>query len=63
MKRAVYFGIDIGGTNMEVAAVGANGRVLARQTIGTRAAKGPDAAFARIASRAPGLMDPRWTLA
>ena len=62
MKRPVYFGIDIGGTNMEVAVVGKKGQVLARETIGTRAAKGPDAAFARIASRIPALLGARRSL-
>ncbi len=43
-----YLGVDIGGTNIKVAAVSASGRVLARGVIETRAGDGPAAAFRRI---------------
>ncbi|UCH82704.1 MAG: ROK family protein [Candidatus Latescibacterota bacterium] len=62
MKRPVYLGIDIGGTNMEVAVVGAKGHVLARDAIATRAKKGPEAAIARLASCVAHLHEPRWQL-
>jgi glucokinase len=43
-----YIGIDIGGTNIKVAAVSARGRVLARGVIDTEAPRGAARAFRRI---------------
>jgi glucokinase len=48
LKQTVYLGIDIGGTNMEVALVDVSGRVHSRETIETRAVKGPSETFSRI---------------
>lgn len=48
----IYLGIDIGGTNVKVAAVGATGKVHSRGMLDTRAGDGPRKAFRRIAAAA-----------
>jgi glucokinase len=48
---------------MEVAVVSAEGGVLARETIGTQAPKGPAAAFTRVASRLTSLLGSQTELA
>ncbi len=45
---STYLGVDIGGTNVKVAAVSARGRVLARGVIETTAREGAARAFERI---------------
>lgn len=45
---SAWIGIDIGGTNIKVAAVSATGLVLARGVVETRASEGPVPAFRRI---------------
>ena len=47
MKR--YVGIDLGGTNLKLGLVSAEGRVLARHAAPTEAALGPDHVLARMA--------------
>ena len=46
----LYLGIDIGGTNIKIATVGAFGRVLARGIIDTSPRLGPEDAFRRISA-------------
>jgi glucokinase len=43
-----WIGVDIGGTNIKIAAVSAKGEVLARGVVETRAGDGPALAFRRI---------------
>jgi glucokinase len=43
-----WIGVDIGGTNIKIAAVSATGTVLARGVVETRAGDGPTLAFRRI---------------
>jgi glucokinase len=45
---SLYLGVDIGGTNVKIAAVSAAGRVLVRGVIDTRAGEGPAPTFRRI---------------
>ncbi len=45
---STFLGVDIGGTNIKIAAVSAGGRVRARGLIETTASEGPAAAFRRI---------------
>jgi glucokinase len=45
---STYLGVDIGGTNIKIAAVGPGGRVRARGVIDTAAGEGAARAFARI---------------
>jgi glucokinase len=52
---SVFAGIDVGGTNIKVLIVSATGRVLARDSIVTRPAQGPDRAFGRVADCVEGL--------
>jgi glucokinase len=56
LKRRIFIGIDIGGTNIEIAAVGINGRLLARESIPSDPEKGPRDAFVRIAATLPRLI-------
>jgi glucokinase len=44
----IYLGIDIGGTNVKVAAVGRTGKVHARGVLDTNAKEGPNKTFKRI---------------
>ncbi|UCG52493.1 MAG: ROK family protein [Candidatus Latescibacterota bacterium] len=56
MKPRVFLGIDIGGTNIELAVVGIRGRLLAQDTVETRPNDGPVNAFARIGERVSSLV-------
>ncbi|NIM20405.1 MAG: ROK family protein [Candidatus Latescibacteria bacterium] len=63
MKKNAYLGIDIGGTNIKIAAVEPSGRVLTRGIIETPAGKGPTAAFDRIRRAVPTLFGDQWRVA
>jgi len=48
----IYLGIDVGGTNVKVVAVGRTGKVYSRGVLETTAGDGPRKAFRRIAAAA-----------
>jgi len=50
MKKDMYAGVDIGGTNIKLAVTDASGRVIASRSIPSNAGKGPEDAFGRIAA-------------
>jgi len=52
----MFVGIDIGGTNIKLIALGARGRVLDRRSIPSNVEKGPKDAFSRIASAVSSLI-------
>jgi glucokinase len=52
----MFVGIDIGGTNIKLIALGARGRVLGRRSIPSDVEKGPKDAFSRIASTVSSLI-------
>lgn len=52
----MFVGIDIGGTNIKLIALGARGRVLDRRSIPSNVEKGPKDAFSRIASAVSSLV-------
>lgn len=56
MKKRVFVGIDIGGTNIKIAAAGLDKRVYARGSIPTLVADGPAAAFERVADALPAII-------
>ena len=53
-------GVDLGGTNLRVAVINAAGTVLARKSVPTEAAGGPDAIIAQILSLAQNLGGADW---
>jgi glucokinase len=63
VKRSVFVGIDIGGTNIKVAIVDPSGSVLVRGMIPTMPADGPQAAFKRIGRMAAFLAGEKHTIA
>jgi glucokinase len=56
VKRPVYLGVDIGGTNTKLAIVSASGRVFSRAVIATLPRHGSEVAFKRIKGVLPFLM-------
>jgi glucokinase len=62
LKRRTFIGIDIGGTNIEIAAVGVSGRLLARESIPSNPERGPKDAFVRVAEALPRLLGKRRAL-
>ncbi len=56
MKKHVFAGVDIGGTNIKIAAAGLDKRVFARGSIPTLAREGPSAAFERVAAELPSII-------
>ncbi len=52
----MFLGLDIGGTNIELVALGRGGRVIAHRSIPCDAGKGPEDAFKRIATTASSLV-------
>lgn len=56
---SVYVGVDVGGTNIKIAAVSPSAKVLARGMIDTRPDDGPERAFRRVAAAVPSLVGRR----
>ena len=54
---SVHLGLDLGGTNIKAAVVDSSLRVLATETVSTRAADGEDAVLERVAALGRALVE------